>query len=326
MMGLRPHDASSLSSAVAAIESAVARRSNAQFDAEGATDAYRLVNGAADGVPGLFVDRFDDALVVHADSEQVLHTYQPILASVFSRSALAIAKVHPREASRAKTRELVLWGDPPTELIAHERGVRYAIRPLGAGLNVGLFVDMREVRSWLREHAKNRTVLNLFAYTCSFGVVACLGSAQRVLNLDLSRQYLAWGRRNYALNELPAHQQDFVYGDAFDWLARFVRRDQTFDVVILDPPSFSTARGHSFSVERDYTRLVTSAARTVAPGGILLAATNHAAMSNTRFDAWLRAGLEAAGRRGRIDRRWHEPAADFPGPHPYLKVRALTLD
>jgi 23S rRNA (cytosine1962-C5)-methyltransferase len=237
-----------------------------------------------------------------------------------------VAKVHPREASRAQYRERLLWGAPIDEITVSERGVRYAIRPLGAGLNVGLFLDMREVRSWLCDSAGGKTVLNLFAYTCSLGVSALLGGATRVLNLDLSRNYLAWGKRHYELNGLDVQQEDFVFGDAFDWLARFARRQQTFDIVILDPPSFSSSRTSTFSVENDYTRLTELAARVVAPGGMLLAATNHAATPDTRFDAWLRLGLTTAGRRAQFTHRWHEPAADFPGPHPYLKVRALTLD
>jgi 23S rRNA (cytosine1962-C5)-methyltransferase len=259
----------------------------------------------------------------------VLDRYESTLASSFAQSALGVAKVHPRQASRAHIRERVLWGAPVEELVVTEHTAQYAIRPLRSGLNVGLFVDMREVRQWLRAQADGRSVLNLFAHTCSFGVVASRGGAARVLNLDLARGYLEWGKRNYALNNLPVADHDFVYGDAFDWLGRFARRKQTFDVVIVDPPSFSSTRGRAFSVERDYERLVTAAARTAASGGILLAATNHAATSDSRFDEWLRSGLSVAGRRGRIDQRWHEPAPDFPllpGQQPYLKVRALTLD
>jgi len=290
------------------------------------TDAYRLVHGAADRLPGLFVDRFGDALLVHADSDQILEHHTPALASVFSRSALAVAKLHPREASRAQYRERLLWGEARDEVTVTEHGVRYAIRPLGAGLNVGLFLDMRDVRSWVRDAASGKTVLNLFAYTCAFGVAASLGQARRVVNLDLSRGYLAWGQRNYALNELEPKNEDFIYGDAFDWLGRFARRAQQFDVVIVDPPSFSSSRKQSFSVERDYARLVEAAARTVASGGMLLAATNHAAISDSRFDGWFDLGLTQAGRHAPITERWREPVGDFPCQPPYLKVRALTLD
>jgi 23S rRNA (cytosine1962-C5)-methyltransferase len=147
-----------------------------------------------------------------------------------------------------------------------------------------------------------------------------------VLNLDLSRRYLEWGKANYALNQLEVDPRDFVYGDAFDWLARFERRRERFDLVIVDPPSFSST---PFSVQRDYPRLAHAAAQVVAPAGILVAATNHTGTSDEHFDAWLRDGMRMAGRRGRLLHSWHEPAADFPvapGGIPHLKVRAHVLD
>ena len=191
---------------------------------------------------------------------------------------------------------------------------------------MGLFLDMREVRGWVHNMARGRSVLNLFAYSCSFGVSAMLGGATRVLNVDVSKPYLEWGQENYRLNDLTADPQDFVFGDAFDWLRRLGRRNEPFDMVLVDPPSFSST---PFSVVRDYTRLVEGAARALAPGGILVAATNHASTSDQRFEAWLDHGLSDARRHGQLLQQWQEPAADFPVPPgrgPYLKVRALVLD
>jgi len=191
---------------------------------------------------------------------------------------------------------------------------------------VGLFLDMREVRGWVGQMARGRKVLNLFAHTCSLGVSATLGGATRVLNLDVSKTYLEWGKANYGLNDLAVDPHDFVFGEAFDWLGRFARRRERFDMVIVDPPSFSST---PFSVVRDYARLVEAAAQALGPGGILLAATNHASTSGQRFEAWLDHGLSDARRHGHLLQQWQEPAADFPVPpgrDPYLKVRALALD
>jgi 23S rRNA (cytosine1962-C5)-methyltransferase len=182
------------------------------------------------------------------------------------------------------------------------------------------------VRARVRRNVVGRSVLNLFAYTCAFGVSAALGNAARVVNIDVSRPYLEWGQANYRLNDLAADPRDFIYGDAFDWLARFARRGTRFDLVVVDPPSFSSS---PFAVSRDYPRLVEAAARVVARAGILVAATNHAGTSARRFEDWLGAGLETAGRHGQVVQGWHEPEADFPvasGRQPYLKVRALVLD
>jgi 23S rRNA (cytosine1962-C5)-methyltransferase len=307
--------------------SAVERRKGLAMRAD--LNAFRLVNGAADGAPGLAVDRFDDVLVIHADSRVVLDAWREPLQQALGEYRAAYARVHPRQASRERFDAAEkLWGPDADTVTALEQGRRYVVRP-SAGLSVGLFLDTREVRAWLRGVAGGKSVLNLFAYTCSFGVSAAAGGAARVLNLDLSKSYLDWGAENYALNGLAVDAHDFVYGEASDWLNRFARRQEHFDMVIVDPPSFSSTRSEAFSVERDYARLAAAAARVVAPGGILVAATNHAGTSDERFDAWLRNGLQVAGRQGHLEHRWHEPAADFPvapGHMPYLKVRALALD
>jgi len=278
------------------------------------------------------VDRYADVAVIHADSPSVLSRWLPeVHSAIGGLCESAYAKVHPPKVARLSElarRELALdkpmWGPPREEVIVVEHGVKYVVRP-AAGLSVGLFLDMREVRDWLRSVCAGRSGLNLFAYTCSFGVCAALGGASRVVNLDLSRSYLEWGKGNYALNGLRVDDRDFIYGDAFDWLNRFARRSETYDLVIVDPPSFSST---PFSVTRDYPRLVAAAARVVSPGGSLLAATNHAQTSEARFDAWLREGLSLASRRGHVVARWHEPSEDFPvaeGTRPYLKVGALQL-
>jgi len=304
--------------------------------------AYRIVHGAADGAPGLAVDRYGDTAIVHAEQPRLLARWLPRL-----RDGLGLptgyTKLHPRQASRlsaaerqASAPDTPAWGSPRERVIVAEGGARYEIRP-AAGLSVGLFVDMREVRAWLQTVAAGRRILNLFAYTCGFGVVAGRGGAARVLNIDLSRAALAWGQTNYTLNGLLPDPHDFVYGDALDWLGRFARRGERFDLVVLDPPSFSTTRAGAFSVAADYPRLAALATRVVAPGGILLAATNHAGTAGDRFDGWLQAAATDAGRRGRLAWRWHEPEPDFPiaplapgppgppGHGPYLKVRALEL-
>jgi 23S rRNA (cytosine1962-C5)-methyltransferase len=274
------------------------------------------------------VDQFGEVAIVHADSR---HLLDDSLRELTDLCPTGYTKVHPRttsglnaEEQRDLAPERPAWGKPQNEVVVTEYGVRCLVRP-AAGLSVGLFLDMREVRRWLLSISNGRTVLNLFAYTCSLGVCASLGGALRVVNLDLSRPYLDWGAANYALNACAVDQQDFIYGDAFDWLHRFERRQQCFDLVIVDPPSFSST---PFSVTRDYARLVECAARVVSSGGVLLAATNHAATSDARFDGWLREGLAQASRHGQLIQRWHEPEPDFPipeGKRPYLKVRALEL-
>ncbi|MFK7600648.1 class I SAM-dependent rRNA methyltransferase [Deinococcus sp. SM5_A1] len=215
-----------------------------------------------------------------------------------------------------------IWGEAREEVTALENGVPFLIRP-GADLSIGLFADARPARGWVRQHAPTR-VLNAFAYTCGFGVNASLGGAQAVKNVDLSRKVLVWGQENYALSGVSAPDDDFLYGDVFDWFRRLERRGDTFDLVILDPPSFARGRAGVWRAERDYGRLAALAATVTAPGGQMLTLLNHAGVSPASFDRMVRLGLEETGRGGRV---LESPGAgaDFPGAT-HLKAVVWALD
>ncbi len=184
-----------------------------------------------------------------------------------------------------------LWGTPQPEVIALEDGLPYLIRP-GSDLSYGLFPDARPARRWVREHARGR-VLNTFAYTCGFGLNAALAGAEVVKNLDLSRKVLSWGQQNYALSGLSAPGPDFISGDVFDWLGRYQRRGERFDLLILDPPSFARSQSGLWRSERDYARLAAQAAALLAPGGRLLALNNHAGVPGAQFRRTLLQGAPA---------------------------------
>ena len=314
---------------------AVARR--AALATDPATTAYRLINGAGDGLPGVTVDCYGDVLSLsYYDEEAHPHAPSAVVDALVRQLAprALYARVRPRrpalldDAVRAALcPPLPLVGAPTPEVVVAEDGLSYLLRPT-SGLSSGLFLDMREARAWVRRHAAGRSVLNLFAYTCAFGVVGLAGAATRVLNLDAARPALEWGKENYALNNLVVDPHDFVDGDAFDWLARFARRKQTFDLVIVDPPSFSTTRASRFSASRDYRALAAASAAVAAPGGLLVACCNLATLSAVEFRRALRAGLADAGRVATIVANAAEPGVDFPHPGagaPYLKVAVAAL-
>src|SRR5512138_3555247 len=211
------------------------------------TTAYRLINRAGDGLPDLAVDRYGDVLVAHVYSQGVkvsppralLETLADRVGAqaVYLKYRPAQGNVLSDESRRALTPIEPLIGPAVERVDVMENGSRFISRP-AEGLNPGLFLDMREVREFVRAKAAGKTVLNCFAYTCAFGVAALRGGAARVLNLDVSRHYLDWGRANAELNGFATVPTDFVKGDVFDWLKRFSKRGQKFDVVILDPPSY----------------------------------------------------------------------------------------
>lgn len=296
------------------------------------TTAYRLLNRAGDGFPTLSVDRFSTVLIANL-YERTAPPYSLLQALADRAGALAVYVKHrPLQASgldeqtRAQLApEKPLLGRPLPRVEVLENGLSFLIRP-AEGLNPGLFLDMRPARARLQKRVRNQTVLNCFAYTCGFAVAALNGGAARVLNLDISRRYLDWGRQNVELNGFSTVPTDFLQGDVMDWLNRLGRRGQRFDWVILDPPSYSTTRNSRFTVERDYPRLVAMAAKVVQPGGWLMACTNQEQLTLRAFLARIRQGLQ--GQPARIIRTEHEPELDFPvapGGKPYLKVCLVRI-
>jgi 23S rRNA (cytosine1962-C5)-methyltransferase len=315
---------------------AVERR--APLAADPGTTIYRLVHGAGDGLPGLTADRYGDVLVASFYDEDV----PPLPAPPEILEALATAsgtrtvyvKYRPKQASRVtgdETEMLAprtpLHGPQVEDLVALEEGLVYQIRP-GDGFSTGIFADMRETRARVRAWAAGRRVLNCFAYTCAFGVAATAGNAQRVLNLDLAKPALERGQANYRTNGFEPDPHDFVYGDVFDWLGRLARRGERYDMVILDPPGFSTTKSGRFVASRDYAKLAGLAAAVTAADGLILACANVVGLSWRDYRDQVLEGLAAAGRQTTVAGIYHAPAIDFPVPpdqESHLKVLAVRL-
>ena len=304
--------------------------------------AYRLVNGLADGLPGITLDRYGAALVLNC-YDPLLEAGHPALKILLTEITKCwpnlpiYAKFRPRQTSQLGENvppevapPLPLAGPSanlPEAITVQENGLNFIIRP-GEGLSPGLFLDMREVRARLRGWAEGKTVLNCFGYTCAFGLLAQAGGAKRVLNLDAARRALDWGKENYQLNGFEPDNPDFVDGDVFDWLGRFERKNTLFEIVILDPPSYSTTHKNRWVAEQDYDKLVNLAAKVVEPGGLLLVCSNHAGLNRRSFRQMVLKGLAEANRQAEIIGVYHEPELDFPRPaetEGYLKVLALRL-
>ena len=212
--------------------------------------------------------------------------------------------------------KLPVRGEPaPEPLIVLEEGVEFPVR-LGDGLSTGIFLDQRENRRRFRELAKGASVANLFSYTCGFSLVAADGGAWRTVSVDASDNVLTRGREAFErLGLLERGDHQFVCEDAFVWLGKTKGKGKSafVDLVVLDPPSYSTTKANRFSSDSDYVDLAAATFEVIRPGGRLLACSNHRGIGHARFRRYVR---EAATKAGvTLSQLKDMPApVDFPVP------------
>jgi 23S rRNA (cytosine1962-C5)-methyltransferase len=283
------------------------------------TNAYRLVNAEGDGLPGLSVDRYDEHLMVQLFSE----CWRPHLSLVTEVLQQILAPVGIYEKKRPqKTRQLeaqdgskkysqLLTGQPRAgRFQVQENNLNFLV-DLERDLNTGLFFDQRENRHNLMQMIGGRTFLNLFAYTGAFSVAAAAADAKKVTSVDTSGRYLEWARENFSANRLNPKRHEFIVDDCFAALNRFAREKKTFDVILFDPPSFSTTRKSTFSTRGGTAELVAKTAALLTPGGLMVGSTNHQKSELADYLKEFRRGALQAGCELRVVGIHHQPA-DFP--------------
>ena len=277
-----------------------------------ATNAFRLVNEEGDGLPRLAIDVYDGWLVVQlyggeglwADAGRRERLFDAANALGFDGVYLKVRPQQANELTRSPgqhaeiaPREPVRGAAAPEEVPIVEEGMPALVR-VSDGLSTGIFLDQRGNRRRVRAASQGKSVANLFAYTCTFTLAAALGGARRTVSVDASAAVLERGRANLAHAAVAdGAEHTFVADDAFSWLQRVSRRDERFDLVVLDPPSYSSTKRGRFVAEDDYVRLAASAMAVLAGGGQILACTNHRGISRARF----RRMLFDAGRAAKRD-------------------------
>ena len=302
------------------------------------TTAFRIVNGAGDGLPGVDVDVYGEHLVVSLSSEEAMVAREVILDAVAALGPAGVyLKMRPKHASvivdtrRADfaPRAPVRGAPAPDELTVHELGLPYLVR-LGDGLSTGIFLDQRENRRRVRKEAGSLRVLNLFAYTGAFTVAAVAGGARSSVTADVSAGAIAWARRNLEAAGADLARHQLLEADVLPWLERLARGHEEvepFDLVLLDPPSFATTKQSRFSAEGDYRRVAALALRVLAPGGRLLACTNHRGIPRVKLRRYLHEAARDAAREVVQMKDWPDPE-DFPpapGHEPHLKSVLVTV-
>jgi 23S rRNA (cytosine1962-C5)-methyltransferase len=292
------------------------------------TGAYRILHGAGDGLPGFAADVLGSTAVLYAYAEALRPLGKQVAEAVvgFAKLAGAVVKVRARGGANEVAQEVV--GKVPAEsLVVTEHDVPFEVHPLG-GLNHGLFTDMREHRRGLGRFAAGKRVLNLFSYTGALSVTCARAGAASVTSVDTSAGVQAWARGNFGRSGFASDARwRFETGDAVRFLTRAAKDKERYDLVIIDPPTFSTARGAPWTLDRDYPKLIAQAAAVIPEGGILwLAANTHELGSLAKLAV---KGLRDAGRTAAIVEQGGLPP-EYPTvaaqPHDrYLQVCVLRL-
>lgn len=319
----------------------------AQLHAQG-TDCYRLFHGSQEGASGLTVDRYGPQLLVQSFHNRLdLDSLLALHAAVNVRLGLELLLVYNDRSqgnSRVDRTDAIHKPDDAAlaDLVGHEWGLNYRVRGRHAGQDPLLFLDLRNARGWVKQHAAGKSVLNLFAYTCGVGLSAAAGGAREVCNLDFAEGNLAVGRENGLLNpQLPT--MHFVQSDYFPAIRQlaglpiasrrghklpsYVRLEQRqYDLVLLDPPAWAKSAFGTVDLLRDYQSLLKPALLTTAEDGVLICCNNLAKVS---LADWREDVLRCANKIGRPVRDCQvlTPAADFPSldQQPPLKTLILQL-
>lgn len=281
------------------------------------TTGYRLVHGENDGFPGLVIDRYDETLV--------LKLYTPAWIPHLKEICDALAQVSPAEHLILRLNRILqkqaefLYGlsdgmtlslqTPPSLILFKENGLTFESDPIH-GQKTGFFLDQRDNRAKVEELSKDKSVLNVFAYTGGFSVYAARGGAKEVVSVDISAPAIEAAIRNMEYNQL-AVPHETIAEDAFDVLARMESQKRLFDMVIIDPPMFAQNEKQIASALAAYRKLTRLGLGVLRKGGMLVQASCSSRVdADSFFDSIHQSAREAGRRLNEIERTGH--ALDHP--------------
>jgi 23S rRNA (cytosine1962-C5)-methyltransferase len=286
------------------------------------TTAYRLINGEADGLPGLIVDKYGDYLVVQCLTlgiDQRKEQLVPLLVELVGEMIAPVKGVVERSDVSVRAHEGLteiagmLQGErPPDDLIVSENGRQFHANLL-EGHKTGLYLDQRENRARLGQTPTmgGHEVLNLFAYTGGFAVYAAAAGAKKITNLDSSAEVMRQAQVNMALNGYERAQDEYIVADAFQALRQYRDSGRQFDVIILDPPKFAHNQADIERACRGYKDLNWLAFRLLRPGGLLATFSCSGLISADLFQKVVFGAVMDSGREGQIIHQFGQ-AADHP--------------
>ena len=292
------------------------------------TTAFRLFNQEGDGFGGLTVDLYGDYAVFswyNSYVYQIRQTISEAFRQVFPEVLGTYEKIRFKGLDYESAH--VYGQEAPDFFTVLENGVLYQVF-MNDGLMTGIFLDQHEVRGSLVDGlAMGKSLINMFSYTAAFSVAATMGGASQTTSVDLAKRSRELSQAHFQANGISTGDHRFIVMDVFEYFKYAKRKGLTYDVIVLDPPSFARNKKQTFSVAKDYHKLISQSLEILNPGGIIIASTNAANVSRQKFTEQIDKGF--AGRNYQILNKYGLPA-DFAynkkdESSNYLKVISMKV-
>lgn len=292
------------------------------------TTAFRLFNQEGDGFGGLTVDLYGDYAVFSWYNSYV-YQIRKVISEAFRQVFPEVLGTYEKIRFKGLDYESahVYGQEAPDFFTVLENGVLYQVF-MNDGLMTGIFLDQHEVRGSLVDGlAMGKSLLNMFSYTAAFSVAAAMGGASQTTSVDLAKRSRELSQAHFQANGISTDEHRFVVMDVFEYFKYAKRKGLTYDVIVLDPPSFARNKKQTFSVAKDYHKLISQSLEILNPGGIIIASTNAANVSRQKFIEQIDKGF--AGRSYQILNKYGLPA-DFAynkkdESSNYLKVISMKV-
>ena len=292
------------------------------------TTAFRLFNQEGDGFGGLTVDLYGDYAVFswyNSYVYQIRKVISEAFRQVFPELLGAYEKIRFKGLDYESAH--VYGQEAPDFFTVMENGVLYQVF-MNDGLMTGIFLDQHEVRGSLVDGlAMGKSLLNMFSYTAAFSVAAAMGGSSQTTSVDLAKRSRELSQAHFQANGISTDEHRFIVMDVFEYFKYAKRKGLTYDVIVLDPPSFARNKKQTFSVAKDYHKLISQSLEILNLGGIIIASTNAANVSRQKFTEQIDKGF--AGRSYQILNKYGLPA-DFAynkkdESSNYLKVISMKV-
>ena len=292
------------------------------------TTAFRLFNQEGDGFGGLTVDLYGDYAVFSLYNSYV-YQIRKVISEAFRQAFPEVLGTYEKIRFKGLDYESahVYGQEAPDFFTVLENGVLYQVF-MNDGLMTGIFLDQHEVRGSLVDGlAMGKSLLNMFSYTAAFSVAAAMGGASQTTSVDLAKRSRELSEVHFQANGISTDEHRFIVMDVFEYFKYAKRKGLTYDVIVLDPPSFARNKKQTFSVAKDYHKLISQSLEILNPEGIIIASTNAANVSRQKFTEQIDKGF--AGRSYQILNKYGLPA-DFAynkkdESSNYLKVISMKV-